>query len=92
MKKIILLLVLTSSLMLTACGKAGTPAQTDGAKHDFDVQFLFEADGVKVYRFWDAGEYIYFTNTSGTTSYKTSDKYNERKLSINNKIESDDND
>lgn len=92
MKKFILVLALASSMILTGCEKAGTPAQTDGAKHDFDVHFLFEADGVKVYRFWDAGEYIYFTNTSGTTSYKTSDKYSERKTSINNRIENDDND
>ena len=55
MKKIILLLVLVSSLMLTACEKAGTPVQTNGAKHEFDVQLLFEVDGVKVYRFFDLG-------------------------------------
>ena len=60
MKKIIFLLVLVSSLMLMACEKTGTPAQTDGAKHDFDIQFLFEVEGVKVYRFFDAGDYIYF--------------------------------
>lgn len=92
MKKFTLVLLMVFSLILSSCGKAGTPAQRDGAKHDFDVQFLFETDGVKVYRFWDAGEYIYFTNANGTTSYKTSDKYSERKTSINNRIENDDND
>lgn len=66
--------------------------QANGAKKDFDVQFLFETDGVKVYRFFDSGDYIYFTNTSGTTSYITGSKFRERKTSINNRIENDDND
>ena len=92
MKKFTLVLALISSIILSSCEKAGTPAQTDGAKHDFDVQFLFETDGVKVYRFWDAGEYIYFTNCNGTTSYNTSGKYSERKTSFNNRIENNDND
>lgn len=92
MKKIILLLVLVSSLMLTACEKAGTPLQTNGAKHEFDVQLLFEVDGVKVYRFFDLGEYIYFTNANGKTSYVTGSKVSERKTSLNNRLENDDND
>ena len=92
MKKIILLLVLVSSLMLTACEKAGTPVQTNGAKHDFDVQLLFEVDGVKVYRFLDLVKYIYFTNANGKTSYVTGSKVSERKTSFNNRLENDDND
>lgn len=92
MKKFILVLALAYSMILTGCEKAGTPAQTDGAKHDFDVQFLFETDGVKVYRFFDAGEYIYFTNANGKTSYVTGGKYSERKTSLNNRLENDDND
>lgn len=92
MKKIIFLLVLVSSLMLMACEKTGTPAQTDGAKQDFDVQFLFEVEGVKVYRFFDAGYYIYFTNASGTTSYTTGSKFRKRKTSLNNRLENNDND
>ncbi len=92
MKKFTLVLALASLMILTGCTKAGTQVQTDGAKHDFDVQFLFETDGVKVYRFFDAGEYIYFTNSNGMTSYKTSGKYSERKTSLNNKLENDDND
>jgi hypothetical protein len=92
MKKIIFLLVLVSSLILSSCKKAGTQVQTGGEKHDFDVQFLFETDGVKVYRFFDGGDYIYFTNTSGTTSYMTGSKFRERKTSLNNRLENNDND
>lgn len=92
MKKFTFVLVMAFSLILSSCRQAGTPTQTDGAKQDFDVQFLFEADGVKVYRFWDAGEYIYFTNANGKTSYVTGGKYSERKTSFNNRLENDDND
>lgn len=92
MKKIIFLFAFIFSMFLSSCEKTGSPVQTDGAKHDFDVQFLFEVEGVKVYRFFDAGDYIYFTNTSGTTSYMTGSKFRDRKLSINNRIENNDND
>ena len=36
---------------------------------DYDVQFLFECDGVKVYRFRD-GKDVYFTNANGMTRYQ----------------------
>ena len=36
---------------------------------DYDVKFLFECDGVKVYRFRD-GEDVYFTNANGMTRYQ----------------------
>jgi len=29
---------------------------------DYDVAYLFEHDGCKVYRFMDDGSYVYFTN------------------------------
>lgn len=93
MKKFIFLLAFVFSLVLTGCEKAGTQVQTDGAKHDFDVQFLFETDGVKVYRFYDSGDYIYFTNCNGETSHnENTGKFRDRKLSINNRIENNDND
>ena len=36
---------------------------------DYDVRFLFECNGVKVYRFCDYGTHVYFTNAGGTTCY-----------------------
>jgi Domain of unknown function (DUF4884) len=33
----------------------------------YKVDFLFEHDGCKVYRFWDNGSYIYFTSCNGET-------------------------
>ncbi len=40
---------------------------------DYDVKFLFECDGVKVYRFRD-GDDIYFTNANGMTKYQYTTK------------------
>jgi hypothetical protein len=31
----------------------------------YTVEYLFEHDGCKVYRFMDRGDYIYFTNCNG---------------------------
>ncbi len=36
---------------------------------DYNVQFLFECNGVKVYRFRD-GEDVYFTDANGMTKYQ----------------------
>jgi hypothetical protein len=33
----------------------------------YDVDYLFEHDGCKVYRFYDRGHYVYFTNCKGET-------------------------
>ena len=32
---------------------------------DYEVVFLFECNGVKVYRYVDRGAYYYFTNANG---------------------------
>lgn len=37
---------------------------------DYNVQFLFECNGVKVYRFRDVGEDVYFTDANGMTKYQ----------------------
>lgn len=47
----------------------GEAVETNG-KGNYNVKFLFEADGVKVYRFSDNGYHIYFTNKSGKCEYK----------------------
>ena len=37
---------------------------------DYDVKFLFECNGVKVYRFLDLGHVVYFTDANGMTKYQ----------------------
>lgn len=54
---------------------------------DYDVSFLFECNGVKVYRFRDnyIGEYVYFTNANGRTYYeytKRISKYTRKTINV----------
>lgn len=43
---------------------------------DYNVAFLFEYEGCKVYRFYDDGKYIYFTNCAGSVTSVVSDSVN----------------
>ena len=36
----------------------------------YNVEYLFEHDGCKVYRFHDYGKYVYFTNCNGEAIVK----------------------
>lgn len=49
------------------------PITTEEPKNNvtYTVDYLFEHDGCKVYRFYDRGEYIYFTNCNGEAIRKT---------------------
>ena len=83
MKKLILLSVL--AFAVASCGyeirKKPEPPKPKLTKEqirkqeyeqrlkDYDVKFLFECDGVKVYRFHD-GKDVYFTNANGMTKYQ----------------------
>ena len=48
----------------------------------FEVQFLFEKDGIKVYRFSDGGRFHYFTSKGETISTQQQGK-NSRQENIN---------
>lgn len=64
MKK--LLVILISAVLLTGCVKSPLSSSKEGK--DFIVEFLFEKDGIKVYRFRDAGHAHYFTSKGETIS------------------------
>jgi len=83
MKKLILLSVL--AFVFTSCGyeirKKPEPPKPKLTKEqirkqeyeqrlkDYNVQFLFECNGVKVYRFYD-NRAVYFTDANGMTRYQ----------------------
>lgn len=70
-------LILIFSVFFIACTKAPQSTTTKG--NDIQVEFMFEQDSVKVYRFIDNGVYHYFT-TGGetiTTRYKDKTHYEE---------------
>jgi hypothetical protein len=62
MKKLLFVFL---TLLFIGCEKKGTYVQSENAKADFDIEFLFECDGVKMYRFYDGGRFRYFTTGNG---------------------------
>lgn len=84
MKKLILLSVLV--FVVASCGyeirKKPEPPKPKLTKEqirkqeyeqrlkDYNVQFLFESNGIKVYRFTDCGRDVYFTDANGITKYQ----------------------
>jgi len=66
-----LLVLVLACVMAVGCAKDGTKVPVSGAVDDFQVTFLFEKDGIKVYRFRDNGYYHYFTD-HGETMYRRS--------------------
>lgn len=69
MKKQVSLLSVTVLFLLSGC-YMGVPLKIEPAANNssYQVDYLFEHDGCKVYRFYDQGRYVYFTNSQGTVS------------------------
>lgn len=63
MKKLIILGILFIAL---SCQNDSKETVTDG---DFKIEFLFEKDGCKMYRFKDGMRYIYWSNCEGKVNY-----------------------
>ena len=67
-KKLTFRLILTSVslfllvIFMSSCANDAKESFQDG---DFEIEFLFEKDGCKVYRFYDGGRYVYWSNCSG---------------------------
>ncbi|MDL2243697.1 DUF4884 domain-containing protein [Bacteroidales bacterium OttesenSCG-928-J19] len=72
-----LLLVGCLILTFTSCNiyKPLTQSKADN-NETYSVDYLFEHEGCKVYRFMDEGRYVYFTNCTGNVSVATSDSTN----------------
>ena len=80
MRKLILLSVL--AFIIASCVNNHEPPKPKLTKEqirkqeyeqrlkDYDVQFLFECNGVKVYRFMDGARRVYFTDANGMTKYQ----------------------
>lgn len=70
MKKAISGLVLAAACMLAAgCDAPGKPQSVSASTNpDYEISFLFEHDGCRVYRFSDNWEKRYFVNCGATSS------------------------
>jgi len=51
----------------------------------YRVEYLFEYDGCKMYRFRDQGYYVYFTNCDGNVTSMVNDSIPTRAMTINRK-------
>ena len=57
-------------LVLCGCKNQGTPVNVEyDNDDDYNVTFVFEVDGIKVYRFRDGLRTIYFTDNKGRVEY-----------------------
>lgn len=72
MKKILCMALMT--VLLTSCYKEPQSITKEGI--DFEVEYLFEKDGIKVYRFYDGGRRHYFTSRGETMSTQKSGNSN----------------
>ena len=64
MKKIIFIVL--SVLSLVSCsGNNGINVPKSESVNDIKVEKLFVVDGITVYRFYDGGKVVYFTNKKG---------------------------
>lgn len=78
--------ILFALTLLTSCGGySGDPISVDTTSSKYEVQFLFEHEGCKVFKFYDNGQRVYYTNCDGSTSWEvtrgqgkhtTTDHYN----------------
>jgi len=70
MRKI--LLILFTGFLLTGCFKEPQSSTLEG--NGFQVEYLFEKDGIKVYRFYDGGRIHYFTTLGETITTQDAGK------------------
>ena len=85
MKRILLSVIVVACCLIafTAC-YVGTPLVTSNAENNrtYEVDYLFEHEGCKVYRFYDNGNYVYFTNRAGEVTTIKNDSTDRRTLNI----------
>jgi len=64
----------TLAIIVAGCftpGQMPVKTQTPDNNQDYKVDYLFEHDGCKVFRFYDRGNVVYFTNCNGEAIVKT---------------------
>ena len=68
MKKIILLFLSVILLLVSCNGNKGINVPTSDSINKIKVEKLFVVDGITVYRFYDGGRVVYFTNKKGVVN------------------------
>jgi hypothetical protein len=77
LRKLSLLLIATA--ILTSCfGTRPIETVKPGNNNTYNVHYLFEHDGCKVYRFLDLGNHVYFTNCNSNITSISNDSIKTR--------------
>ncbi len=69
------LAALVTTAMLVGCGHEAV--QSASAGNNVKVDLLFQSEGVRVYRFYDAGHYHYYAVPAGGVSAATFSDWSE---------------
>lgn len=78
-----ILFILLSILFFISCTKAGVPVQSIQQADDYNVEYLFTVEGVKVFRFYDNGYTKYLAIGDGSI---ISDRHSNGKYSTDNQV------
>lgn len=70
-----IILVCCSVFALLGCTKEAVSTNSTN-NSEVKVELLFQHEGVKVYRFYDGGRRIYYTDARGKVEYNTGGKNN----------------
>lgn len=77
------IIIVLGAMIFGACSNDPMSKERLGKDNGFEVEYLFEKDGVKMYRFYDNGHAHYFTSmgetisTQDTRSGKTTNYHEE---------------
>ena len=85
MKKIILLFVSVIFLLVSCDENKGINVPTSDSINDIKVERIFVVDGITVYRFYDGGRAVYFTNKKGVAK-ALSKEYNPVTKTVRTKV------
>jgi hypothetical protein len=76
------LIVIVIAFLFSCSAQIPIAKQAAVNNKTYDVDYLFEHDGCKVYRFYDNGDYIYFTNCTGEVSKMKGDSTESRVVNV----------
>ena len=68
------IIIVLGAMIFGACINEPISKERIGKDDGFEVEYLFDKDGVKVYRFFDNGHYHYFTTKGETISTQSAGK------------------
>lgn len=83
-KLFILSVILFFTLMSCYTGRPLKKGKAEN-NNTYTVEYLFEHEGCKVYRFYDEGTYIYFTNCTGNVTVASKDSSDSKIQTIINR-------